>query len=420
MIKEIYKDKFIKNNAAFFIGTMIISVLTYLYHPILGRMMNIDAFGEVQALISLIAIFGVILGIYRIIIVNIVSNSVNMQEKQEIITVLKKWGLIFVIIVSLFIIIFSNNFKNFLNFRSPYPFICLAILLLISFISSIRSSILHGLQDFKSVSIMGIIITFSRLVFAVFLVYLGWSAFGAIIALVIAEILGLLYVFYKTRNRLTLFIDTKVKLSKGIKKEFKYGLLVMVVTLCITFFYSADVIIVKHYFISEQAGAYSGIATIARIVFFITGSVTGVLLPSIKINDVDKENRKTLLKAGFLLVGVGGIVLLIFFVAPEFAINLLLGGRYIEYAFLLPKLTFLLFIVSIINLIFFYYLALRKYFLIYIAIISPLIILLLTYFRHDSMSQIINNFLLVNFLVIIYLFFRLLLKNFFKPDLVKV
>lgn len=420
MIRRIYKDKFIKNSAVLFAGTMISAVLTYLYHPVLGRMMSIESFGEVEALISLLAILGVILGVYRVIVVNIISNAENIQEKQEIILMLKKSGLWLIVIMALLIVLLSNNLKNFLNFRSSYSFVSLAVLLIIGLFSGFRGAILQGLHDFKSVSYAGIISASGRLIFAVFLVYLGWSAFGAITALVIAEALGLLYVFFKTKDKLSLSIRKKVKFDGSIKNELKYGLLILAVTLCLTFLYSADVIIVKHYYPPGEAGLYSGIATIARIIFFVTGSVAGVLLPSIKMNDVNNENRKILLKAGILLFGVGGMVLLVFSIVPEFVIKLLMGERYLVYANLLPKLSFLLFIISVINLTFFYYLALRKYFLSIVAIISPLIIIILSYFRHSSLSQIINNFLLVNILIIIYLFFRSLSQYFFKPNLLKV
>jgi len=415
MIKQIYKDKFIKNNAIFFVGTLIISVLTYLYHPVLSRMMNIEDFGEVQALISLYAILGVILGVYRVMVVNIVSNSENIQEKQEIILRLKKSGLLLVITIALLMIILSNYLKQFLNFRSIYPFISLAVLLIIGLFSNIRGAILQGWHDFKAVSIAGIISALGRLGFAVLLVYLGWSAFGAITALVIAEIISLLYVFNKSRKQLSLPLSLKIKSNRPLKNELKYGLLILVVGLCITFLYSADVIIIKHYFPPEQAGLYSGLATIARIIFFITGSVSGVLLPSIKIDDLKNENRKILLKAALILSGLGGLALLVFSVFSQLVIKILIGQRYLVYGNLLPKLSLLLFIISLINLIFIYYLALRKYFLCFVAVLSPLVIIALSVFRHNSLSQIINNFLLISVLILIYLVFRLLPHYFIKP-----
>jgi len=95
-------------------------------------------------------------------------------------------------------------------------------------------------------------------------------------------------------------------------------------------------------------------------------------------------------------------------VFPDIVIKVLIGQRYLEYANLLPRLSLLLFLVSVINVFFFYYLALRKYFLAVIAILSPLLVIVLSYFRHDSLLEIINNFLWVSALILITLLFRFL------------
>ena len=178
-----------------------------------------------------------------------------------------------------------------------------------------------------------------------------------------------------------------------IKKELKYGLLILATTLTVTFLYTADIIIVKHYFPNDTAGIYSGIAVIARIIFFITGSVVGVLLPSIKIKDGNNENSRILRKAMILIMILGGTVLIVFSLFPEFAINLLIGDRYLVYANLLPRMSLVLFLVSIINLLSNYMLALRNYCLAFVSVAGISIISIVSIFRHETLVQIINNFL---------------------------
>ncbi len=67
----------------------------------------------------------------------------------------------------------------------------------------------------------------------------------------------------------------------------------------------ADVLIIKHYFDAETTGLYSGIATIARIIFFVTASISGVLLPHIKLTNRVEENLKTLRKAFGIIFVLG-------------------------------------------------------------------------------------------------------------------
>lgn len=419
MLKKIYQDQFIKNNTIFFVGSMIVAALNYLYYPIVSRMLSLEAFGELQTLISLLSLSSILLSVFNIIIINVVSNS-TIEKNKEVIFILRKIWLFLTISLAVIITILCFQLKNFFNFSSFTSFICLSVLLVLGLFTAFRSAILQGKQNFLAVSASGILNSAGRLLFAAFFIFLGWSTLGAINGLIIGQVLALVYVFYKTKKELPRIIKTKIVINQEIKKELQYGFLVFVVILCITFLYTADIVIIKHYFPPEQAGLYSGIATIARIIFFITGSVAGVMLPSLKISDNNKNNNKILLKALLLIVIIGGIALALFFTKPEFIIKLLIGSRYLIYLYLFPKLSILLFMISIINLLFLYYLALRKYFLFVIAIVSPFIIIILSYFRHNSLSQIINNFLIVSILILSYLLFRSLLKNFFRLSLLKV
>ena len=79
MIKKLIKDDFLKNNAIFFIGSMAVAVLNYLYHPILGRMMSVEDFGEVQSLISLFIQLSIFMGVFNIITVNGAVAKVNLN-----------------------------------------------------------------------------------------------------------------------------------------------------------------------------------------------------------------------------------------------------------------------------------------------------------------------------------------------------
>lgn len=389
---------------------MLVAFLNYLFHPVLGRMMDVESFGEVQAILSLSLILAIFTGVFRNIVINIASNASEMEKDKEAILMLEKFSFYIILSISFLVVIFSPQLKTFFNFTSIYPFIALAVLFIFTLSLSFRQAILQGLKDFKSLSISNIIMSGGRVMFATALVYLGFSAFGAVSGLILAQIVALGYALYKTKHHWGMFDSRKVKISSRIKKELKYGLLIFISTLCITFFYSADVIIIKHYFPPDIAGVYSGIATIARIVFFVTASVAGVLLPSIKLGE-ESNNKKILKKAFILVFCLGSLVLLTFWAFPAIIVRSLIGTKYLALAPYLPKLSLLLFVVSVLNLFFSYFQALRSYFLAPISIVSSVAVLVLSYFNHDSIGSIINNFLFGSVLIVIFLFIVYVKKN---------
>jgi O-antigen/teichoic acid export membrane protein len=304
----------------------------------------------------------------------------------------------------LIIIAFSSLLEDFFNFSSFYPFISLAVLLLTGVSLTFRKAFLQGASDFKAVSWSGIISAGAKLGFAILFVYLGWRSLGAISALLIAQALSLLYVYFKTKDSLNLSIFSKKGSREVIKSEYKYAILIFLATSAITFLYTADVLMVKHWFSREEAGLYSGIATIARIIFFATGSVCGVLLATVKIKNSPDLNKQILKKALVLIVLIAGGGLLIFSLFSETVINILIGERYVSLAPLLFKMSLLLVMVSIINLLFSYFLALRRYIIVGASLSGPLTIIILSLFDHGSLEQIVYNFLIGSMVVLAVLF----------------
>ena len=410
-LEKAIKDKFIKNNFIFFTGSMITAFLNYLYHPALGRIMDVESFGEVQAIISIFLFLAIFGGVFRNIVVNLVTNIKDKTEREKLILMLGKFAYYFFIAISFLLIIFSGQLREKLKFDSFWPFIVLSALLFLGNFFNIRQAILQGLNKFSEVSISNIIMAAGRLIFAVILVYIGWSSFGAITGMLVAQAVAFLYVLLKTKNHLALNKSKKIKINDKIKKELIYGILILAGTLCITFLYTFDVILVKYYFPANEAGLYSGIATIARIIFFITGSISAVLLPAIKIDDKKKENVKNLLKALCLVIVVGGAVLLTFFLFYDTVVNCLIGDKYLSFAGFLPRLSVLLFFVSIINILFFYLFAVRNKLLFFPAVFAPLMVIILSFFNHQSINNIINNFILGSVLTLISLLLLIYLET---------
>ena len=110
----------------------------------------------------------------------------------------------------------------------------------------------------------------------------------------------------------------------------------------------------------------------------------------------------------FLIAGGG---LLIFSIFSEFIINILIGSRYTVLAPLLPGLSLLLAMVSLISLLFSYFLALRKPIIFSASLAGPAIIILLSLFYHNSPEQIVHNFLIGSVVVLAVLFYGIYKKN---------
>lgn len=398
-LRKLWDNAFIKHNIIFFLGSMSVAVLNYLYHPVLGRLMSIEDFGEVQVLISLALQLGIPIGVFNIIAINIVANQTDRALMERKIQQLFTCALYVVGAACLVFLALIPQLTDTFHFTSAYSFVALVCLAAASLPYAFHRAYLQGVQDFNGVSWSGIVVSGGRLALGALLVVLGFAAFGAIAAIVLSQILAALYTYYRVRvltrcaGVYRLRFRPLIWFDSLLRAELLFGILIFFATGFVTLLYTADVVFIKYYFSPEVTGAYGGIATIARIIFFATGSIAAVLLAMVKLGNSKRENLRLLFLAAILVGGIGGSICLLFTLIPQVVVGTLIGSRYETYATILPRLSLVLLLVSFINLFFFYYLALRRYILIPIALIGSFVVIVFMAVNHATPAAIVDNFL---------------------------
>jgi O-antigen/teichoic acid export membrane protein len=391
----ILNSSFLRQNAVFFVGSLVVSILNYAYYPILGRMLNIEEYGEVQVLISFFLQLTLLMTVFTQVTVAIVANYEDEEQKHRVIFELEKFAFLVGAVVLVIGILLSGVARTALKFDSVWPF----ILLLLAFLSTIpftfRSAFLRGKQKFLTVSVGNIIASLGKIIGSVAFILLGFGVSGAIGGLIAAQLIAFIFVAAKARAHAFKRAPGVSYFSwpdlRVLRPELKYTAFVLCVSLAVTMLSSIDVIAVKYFFDARTAGQYAGIATVAKIIFFLTASIAQVMLPSVKLNNPTKQNRTFLAKSFGLLAILGGGTTLFFILLPHFVVATLMGKNYTAAAHLLPLLSFSLFLVSVVNLIVNYYIALRKYQITLVVAAGLAITLLLFFVHHASVQAVVQS-----------------------------
>jgi len=406
-------SSFLRHNAVSLFGAVAVGVLNYAYYPILGRLLDVEAYGEVQALVSLFLQMTIFLIVLSQVTVNVVANYEDEIQKSRVVYELEKVALLLSLTLLVVVVAFGWKLRSFFQFSSVWPFVILMVALIASVPLTFRSAFLRGHKKFGAVSIANLIGATGKIAFSTFLVWLGWSTGGAVLGIVIAQFLAFGYAAY-CALKLGFVRPDGVKLLslpewKVLRPEVKYGLFVLCGSLTVTVLSSVDIFVVKHFFDAETAGRYAGVSTVARMIFFLTASVAQVLLPSVRIHQSAKQNRQFLLKS-FALVGVlGGLTTLVFTVFEDRIITVLMGRDYLTFAHLLGPLSLAMFVISILNLIISYYIALRRYQISVIVLLGAATTGCLLGARHNSLDAIVNSLLLGSTsMLAMFVFWRLI------------
>jgi len=398
LVQIFRNSQFFRDNIIYLIGSIAVGFLNYLYYPVLGRMLSPNAFGEVQTLVTLFLQISIFLSVLGLVTVNIVANYKDESARNAVVLEFEKLGFAVSIALLFATIVFQSVLKHFLRFSSSLPFIILMISVVTTVPFTFRGAFIRGKQKFGVSAISNLVVAGAKLLFSVLLVVVGLGTAGAIGGLVLAQAVACGYVAWWAlklglkRNPIAkrrALPDLKV-----LMPELRYGALVLVGSLVITLQYSIDIIIVKHYFDAHTAGLYAGIASVARIIFFLTGSIALVLMPSVRMEHSDEHNRKLLYKS-LLLFALLTVPTLLFFVGfPKFVVGVLMGSSYEPMAHLLPELGLAICVVAILNLFVSYYLALRRYGIAGVVVIGGLATFGLMVWHHQSPAAVVQGLLI--------------------------
>lgn len=391
------RSRLIRHNIIFFFGAAAVGALNYLYYPVMGRLLDPQSFGEVQTLISLFLIITIFLTVLGLVVVNVVTNYSSHDDRDAAVIEIEKFAIWVSLIFVAMAMIFGRQLAGFLQFDSPWPFILLALAVAASVPFTLRGAYLRGKQLFAHASGANLVSAVGRLLAGAVLVGLGWQTAGAMGGLIAAQVIAcIVVVMWAAKAGLNRQVSSWLSWPRlnVVKPQLGFIILVLVGSLAVTFQYSLDVVMVKHYFDPVIAGLYSGVATVARIIFFLTASFALVMMTAVKLDAEKKANRRVLLYSILLTLGVGLPAAALCVLAPHQLTALFMGSAYQQLAELLPRLAAAMLIVSILNVFVSYFLALRRFAVAPILLAGTGLTYVLMIINHESVGAIVNNLLI--------------------------
>lgn len=385
-VSQIITHPLFSSSAVMVIGSNSANVLNYIYHFVIGRMLGPTFYGELVSLISLTGLLGVIPGSMSLVVIKYISSAKTKKEIANLVGWLT--GKVFQVSLIFFIltIVASPAIASFLHINKIIYLILIASTFLFSLATSLNRSILQGLLKFKEMIISVLVENGIKLVASILLVYLGYRVGGAMLAFVISAALG----WYLTNLYLKIHLVKKTTPPSNIKSMALYVLPVIVQSLALTSLYSSDVMLVKHFFSSYEAGIYASLSTLGKIIFFGTGPIGAVMFPIVSHRQARGQGFRRIFVYSFLVTGIlASAILLIYWLFPEFAIRLLYGSAYLAAKNLLIWFGIFITLFTLSSLMINFNLSLGRTHVVLLPLIASIAQIIAIWFLHQSLFMVI-------------------------------
>ena len=368
-------------------GNMAVNVINYGYHLIMGRVLGPVDYGVLASIYSILYLVSVIPSSASVAIVKFISSAKNEGEVYSIYKSLSVFVLYLAIFMSVALFIFSPLIAGFLHIDNIWTVSLVSFILFFSLVTLVNQSVSQGLLKFIGSVGPNFVSAVLKLVLGIILIWLGWSVFGAMVGVVVGAVVSY---FYSLRFVKKILKESKFK--KFILKPFlTYAFPVLVSALAFTSLFTADVILVKHFFSPFEAGIYAALSTLGKIIFFAASPITATMFPIVAGRKARGEAYRKIFLASFGLTALIAVAITGFYwFFPNMAIGVLYGSAYLSAKFELVWMgTFILFY-TLSYLLVNYSLSLGKTKIVFIPIVVSIIQILTIWFFHKNILQVIQ------------------------------
>jgi len=397
--KRFFTHELVTGSFYIFVGTMISNVLLFLINLFLARSLTYADYAIFASLISVIALASIPAGSINTVIVKFATGYHAKNELGKIkLLYIKffKFILAFSFSTFLFFVIFASTISSFLRLDNIWYVILVGFILMFFYLNVLNTAFLQSLLKFAFLSFLTSISSFIRLLVCVLLVYLGFRAFGGLWAIFVTSIAAFLIAFYPVRKIIFSHVE-RDKISVKSGEIFSFAIPTFITLLFLTSFTSIDVILVKHFFNARDAGFYSGLSLIGKVIFYFTSPIPAVMFPLLVKRDTSGRHFNNLFYISLILVFLPSFAITLFyFVEPEFVIKLFLGGRdYLSSAKYLGLFGLFLTVFSLVNVCVSFFLSLNITKITPIVAVASILQIILIFFYHSNFYQVIGVSLFV-------------------------
>lgn len=403
------KQEIVEGSFYLFIGGSIGSFLSFIFNLFLARTLTQGDYGAYTSLLSLETLITIPAASLTAVIIRFAGNYLARGEERKAAHLFRRMSLVWLLIgIAIFGFIYSLQFffLNYLHLNNPLLILVVALGVAISYIGVVNTGFLQSMTKFRYISFTQIVGGIAKIAVGGVLVLAGTKAVGALFGILMLPLSAYILGFWPLRKIITR--KSEKEETTETKEILRYGVLAAIGLISLSSFISTDVILVKHFFGSSQAGLYGGLSIIGKVIFYFTAPIPLVMFPLIVRKHTMKENYKSTFHLSLLLVLLPSLAITIFyFLFPNFTTTLFLGKNYSSAAQYLGLFGIFITLFNLASIITSFFISLKKTDVSFVIFSFALLQIALIYlfhsdFYHVIFSSIISLSLLLLALTVYY------------------
>lgn len=402
-IRTLIKNQVISGSVIIIVGGVVANSVNFLFNLFMARNLSVPDYGILSSMVSLITMFTIPASAITPTVVRFGATYFakgQLDMVRGLYIKILKFTLVIGAAVLLGFLVFNQQIGGFFRIQDQFLIILAGIIVFFSLIGAANLALLQAKLLFMFISIMNTVSNLLKLLVGVGLVLLGYQVNGALLGFAAA---------YLTPYFIS-FIPFRFLFKRSIKSPpisslelVKYGGPSALALFGLSSFITTDIILVKHFFDPHEAGLYSGLSLIGRVIYFLTAPIAMVMFPIIVQRHTREEDYSNIFKLALALVLIPSVsATLFYFIFPEFTINFFTKGDYQTAGKYLGLFGGFTTIYSLLSVFTNYYLSIKKTLIAIPILIAAIIQAGGIWLFHNSFFQVIMISLITSGMLLLF------------------
>ncbi|MEM0302743.1 MAG: flippase [Archaeoglobaceae archaeon] len=274
-------SKLVLRNIIYSSSSMIVANLTGLITIIfLARALKPELFGLYSLSLSTVAVISIFsdLGI-KSAATRYIADAMKSQDYKlagGYTHFLLNLKIFLTIIVAVILLLLSEDLASAFDKPISTPLRLLSLYLVFTSISSLLIGMANAMDDFKADFLNYSVSGISKLILTIVLIFLGYSLFGAVLAVVVSALITFLVLFYYILKKYIFLFKNKIKVD--VSRVLRFIAFTALLSIPTVIFANVDIVMIGYFLKAEDVAYYrAGFSIVTAIISLI--SIPAVLLP---------------------------------------------------------------------------------------------------------------------------------------------
>jgi len=384
-------------------GGVLANLFSFIFNFFMSRNLRVEDYGTFVSLVSIITLLSIPASALAPTIVTLAGNyfaEKNLGMVHALYIKIIKILIVFSLFLIILFTVFAPNVAAFFNIEETVLLPLTAVAIMFSYVFTINLSFFQARLSFKLLPSLSVVSSFSKLIFGVLLVLIGFGLGGAVVSYLLSYFIPIVLATYFLRSILFHKSSSKPRISYG--ELVSFGIPSAIIIFCLNAFITVDILLIKHLFSEMDAGFYAGLSLVGRVVFYVTAPVTTVMFPIIINRFKNGLPYKNILYAAIgITTGISLFVTGFYFVFPQFTILFFLKkAEYLAVSNNLGMFGIFITLYSLISVFSYYFLSIKQTKIAFLLVGGVVLQIILIYLFHSSFNEVLNISILVSVLVL--------------------